>query len=108
MSRSKATHDVHSAGDRIIDNLGGFIEGAEDLLKATKHFSGENLAAARARVEEQIDSVRDALGDARDFARDQARDAVRGTDRYVHRNPWQAIGIAMAVGIALGYFSQRR
>lgn len=104
----KASHDVHASGERILENLGGFIEGAEELLKATKHFSGENLAAARSRVEEQIDGVRDALGEAQDFASTQARQAVRGTDRYVHKNPWQAIGIAMAVGVLLGYFSQRR
>lgn len=107
MSRKAAT-EVHAAGDRILDNLGGFIEGAEDLLKATKHFSGENLAAARARVEDELEGVRDALGEAQAYARDQARQAIRTTDRYVHRNPWQAIGVAMAVGVALGWLSNRR
>jgi ElaB/YqjD/DUF883 family membrane-anchored ribosome-binding protein len=104
----RAETDFSVAGERILSNLGGFVEGAEELLKATKHISGEGLAAARAKVEDQIDDVRDALKDAGVYAREQARDAARGADRYVHKNPWQAIGIAMGVGLVLGFLSTRR
>jgi ElaB/YqjD/DUF883 family membrane-anchored ribosome-binding protein len=29
-------------------------------------------------------------------------------DQHVHRSPWQAIGIAMGVGVLLGWLSGRR
>jgi ElaB/YqjD/DUF883 family membrane-anchored ribosome-binding protein len=100
--------ELDTAGERILSNLGGFVEGAEDLLRATRHISGEGLAAARAKVEEQIEDVREALKDAEHFAREQAVRAAKGTDRYVHKNPWQAVGIAAGVGLVLGFLSARR
>jgi ElaB/YqjD/DUF883 family membrane-anchored ribosome-binding protein len=39
---------------------------------------------------------------------DQARDAARATDDYVHDNPWQAIGVAAAVGFLVGLVISRR
>lgn len=104
----RAETQLGAAGERILSNLGGFVEGAEDLLRATKHISGEGLAAARARVEDQIEDVREALKDAEDFAREQATRAAKGADRWVHRNPWQAVGIAAGAGILLGFLSARR
>lgn len=107
MNRRTDTHDISAAGDRILKNVRGIAGGTEELLRATAHFSGEGLAAARARVQEQLEELHDTLGDAGEYAREQARRAATGTDRYVHRNPWQAMGIAMAVGVALGYLSRR-
>jgi len=89
-------------------NVRGFMGGVDELLRATAHLSGEGLAATRARVGEQIEELRDALGEAGGYAAEQARHAAQTTDRYVHRYPWQAIGIAMAAGIALGYLSRGR
>lgn len=108
MTRRSDLRDVSDAGERVMRNVKGVVGGAEELLRATAHFSGEGLAAARARVEEQIESLRETLGDASEYATENARRAVQNTDRYVHKNPWQAIGIAMAVGVLLGYFSGRR
>jgi ElaB/YqjD/DUF883 family membrane-anchored ribosome-binding protein len=34
--------------------------------------------------------------------------AARATDEYVHDNPWQAIGVAAAVGFLLGLVVARR
>jgi ElaB/YqjD/DUF883 family membrane-anchored ribosome-binding protein len=99
---------IGNAGEQILSNLGGFVEGAEDLLRATRHISGEGLAAARAKFEDQLEDVREAVKDAEAFAREQATRAVKSTDKYVHRNPWQAVGIAAGVGLVLGFLSARR
>ena len=34
--------------------------------------------------------------------------AARATDDYVHDNPWQAIGVAAAVGFLVGLVISRR
>ena len=39
---------------------------------------------------------------------DQAKAAARVTDDYVHDNPWQAIGVAAAVGFVVGLMMNRR
>ena len=108
MNRRCDINELSAAGEHVMKNVRGFVDGAEDLLRATAHFSGENLAAARARLTEQVEELHEALGDAKDYARDQAKKAAASTDQYVHRNPWQAIGIAMATGVLLGYISGRR
>lgn len=100
-------NEVSSASDHIMKNVRGVMGGVEELLRATAHVSGEGLAATRAKVGDQVEELRDALGEAQGYAVDTAKHAAAATDRYVHRYPWQAIGVAMAAGIALGYLSRR-
>lgn len=107
MSRRNDTHELSAAGDHIMKNVRGVMGGVEELLRATAHLSGEGLSATRAKVGEQLEDLRDALGEAQTYATAQAKAAAVATDRYVHRYPWQAIGVAMAAGIALGYLSRR-
>jgi ElaB/YqjD/DUF883 family membrane-anchored ribosome-binding protein len=38
----------------------------------------------------------------------RAKAAATATDDYVHEKPWQAIGVAAAVGLALGVLIGRR
>jgi ElaB/YqjD/DUF883 family membrane-anchored ribosome-binding protein len=107
MSRRSEVREMSDATDRIMKNIKGFAGGAEELLRATAHFSGEGLAATRAKVAEQLEELRETMGDAGDFTLEQTKRAAREADHYVHRNPWQAIGVAMAVGVALGWLSRR-
>lgn len=108
MSRRTDLRDVNAATDRMMRNVKGMAGGAEELLRATAHFSGEGLAAARAKVAEQLDELREVMGDAGDYTLEATKRAAHNADQYVHRNPWQAIGVAMAVGVALGWLSSRR
>ena len=61
---------------------------------------------------ESTETSRDKLVD--EFAADLAeaeemlKRAARVTDDYVHDNPWQAIGIAAAVGVLVGLLMNRR
>ncbi len=81
---------------------------AEALLRATVGQAGETAQAARAKVEETLASAKLKLGPLGDEAAEQARAAVRATDDYVRENPWQAVGIAVLAGIALGLLISRR
>lgn len=108
MSRRSDLRDMSGASERVMKNVRGFTGGVEELLRATAHFSGEGLAATRAKVEEQVEELREALAEAGEYAVDRTQRAAHETDRYVHKNPWQAIGIAMAAGVVLGYLSRGR
>jgi ElaB/YqjD/DUF883 family membrane-anchored ribosome-binding protein len=37
-----------------------------------------------------------------------SREAAQQTDKYVRENPWQAVGIAAAVGLVAGLLIRRR
>ena len=49
-----------------------------------------------------------ALQELEGKAIDQAKASARATDDYVHDHPWQAIGIAAAIGFAAGLLMNRR
>lgn len=108
MSRRSDIREMSSASEHIMKNVKGIAGGVEELLRATAHFSGEGLAATRAKVSEQLDDLREAMGDAGDYTLEAAKRGAQHADHYVHKNPWQAIGVAMAVGVALGWLSGRR
>jgi ElaB/YqjD/DUF883 family membrane-anchored ribosome-binding protein len=52
--------------------------------------------------------ARERLGEFEGEIRARAQEAARTTDRYVHENPWGAIGIAAGVAFMLGLLSGRR
>ena len=43
-----------------------------------------------------------------DDALDRAKATARATDEYVRDNPWQALGVAAAVGVLVGLLMSRR
>jgi ElaB/YqjD/DUF883 family membrane-anchored ribosome-binding protein len=93
---------------QLMEDLRVVVEDAEALLKATAGQAGEKVDQARQRAEESVRLARERLGELDGELRVRAREAARTTDRYVHENPWGAIGMAAGVGFILGLLSGRR
>lgn len=73
----------------------------EELIKATAAQSGEQLVAARARVQA-------ALRDTGDNIVLRGRSTAYATDRYVRENPWPSIGVAATLGLVVGVLISNR
>ncbi len=84
------------------------VNDAEALLKATANQTGDKLAAARAKVEESLEVARARLAEAQSAVVAKTKAAAKATDAYVHENPWNAVGIAAAVGLLVGILIGRR
>ena len=80
--------------------------GAE--LFATASQSGEKIAEVRARAQETLRTARQKLSEVQDDVVATAKEAAEATDKYVHDNPWTAIGIGAGVGFLLGLLIGRR
>lgn len=93
---------------QLMEDLRVVVEDAEALLKATAGQAGERVEQARSRAEESVRAARERLGELEGEVRLRAREAARTTDRYVHENPWGAIGMAAGIGFILGLLSGRR
>jgi ElaB/YqjD/DUF883 family membrane-anchored ribosome-binding protein len=93
---------------QLMDDLRVVVADAEALLKATAGQAGEKVDKARQRAEESVRVARERLGELEGEMTMRAREAARTTDRYVHENPWGAIGIAAGVAFILGLLSSRR
>ncbi len=93
---------------QLMDDLRVVVDDAEALLKATAGQAGERVEQARHRAEESVKAARERLSELEGEVALRAREAARSTDRYVHENPWGAIGIAAGVAFILGLLSGRR
>ena len=96
------------SADQLIDDLYNVIRTAERLLTASAAQTGERIDEARARAEESIKEAKARLADVEDEALKRAQALAGDADQYVRRNPWQAVGVAVGVGLVLGLFLGRR
>ena len=97
-------HENDVSAEKLAADLRLVISDAEELLRATVGQAGETAAAARAKMQESLESAKLKLGPLGEEVAEKARAA----DDYVRANPWQAVGIAALVGIALGLLVSRR
>ncbi len=102
------TSTVDVSKEKLMDDLKAVVVDAEELLKATANQTGERIAAARARAGDSLQAAKTRLSNAQVAVMEKTRAVATATDEYVHVNPWQAIGIAAAVGILLGAVISRR
>jgi ElaB/YqjD/DUF883 family membrane-anchored ribosome-binding protein len=96
--------DSEATAEKLAADLRLVISDAEALLRATAGQAGETIAAARAKVQDSLDSARIELG----ALGEEYAQQVRAVDGYVRGHPWQAVGIAALAGIALGLLISRR
>jgi len=94
--------------DKLVQDLQLVVADAEDLLKATASQAGEKVSAVRARAEESIRSAKASLAEAGEDIAARTRAAAQVTDKYVHENPWVAIGAGAGFGFLIGYLIGRR
>jgi ElaB/YqjD/DUF883 family membrane-anchored ribosome-binding protein len=48
------------------------------------------------------------LAEAQATVVEKVKVAAKTTDDYVHDNPWNAVGVATAIGLAIGVLISRR
>ena len=100
--------EFNRARTRMAGDIKTVIADGEDLLKAAADVSGEGFAVAREKFAEKLGSARARLAGASRTAVEKTRETTAAADRYVHGNPWTAIGIAGAAGLLIGFLAARR
>lgn len=100
--------ETSRAKERLAADFHAVMTDIDALMKATSNQAEGEAKALRARISEQLDTAKEKLLDAQHEAVQRAKAAATATDDYVHDNPWQAIGVAAAIGLALGVLIGRR
>ncbi len=100
--------EFNRARTRMAGDIRSVIADGEDLLKAAAEVSGEGFAAARQKFEKKLGSAKARLADASQAAVEKTRETATAANRYVHDNPWPAIGVAAVAGILIGLLAARR
>lgn len=102
------TSQARSVKDYANGQINSFIENVEDLTQALKNVDTPEIARVKAKVKIALAAAKSALADGAAQVRTQAREVSKTTDSYVRDNPWQVVGIAALIGIAVGIFASRR
>jgi ElaB/YqjD/DUF883 family membrane-anchored ribosome-binding protein len=88
---------MEAAGEKLLSELRTVVTAAEELLSATGSESAERLKELRGRAEEALRGARARL--------EGAGDEIEG---QVRRHPFASLGIAAAVGLAIGVLLTRK
>ena len=104
-THSEAVQNPAALGSRAITDL---IADVQDLLGQMAHVADPEIARLGKKVEMALATARKAIADGSGQVQRRARDAAKASNRYVHENPWQSIGVAALAGIILGFLVSRR
>jgi ElaB/YqjD/DUF883 family membrane-anchored ribosome-binding protein len=102
------TDNAENARDKLVDDFAAVLSEAEEMLKRAATETGDKARDLRSQVETKLLRAKLSLQEIEGQAVDRAKAAARATDDYVHDKPWQAVGIAAAVGIVVGLLMNRR
>lgn len=104
----EAKRSFNDAASGISREFHNFVADIEDLVKATSSLTGDDLAKAKAKLNERIAHAKESLDDVSGGLATRARQTAAITNNYVHEQPWQAIGASAAIGFLLGFALSRR
>lgn len=94
--------------EEFIKDVKKNLDEAEKLLKEAADSTGAKANEIREKAMRRLQQSREALLDTQETLARRGRQAIRATDDYVHDKPWQAIGLAGAIGLLLGVLLSRR
>lgn len=94
--------------EKLVSDLKVVVSDAEELLRATAGAAGEKVSELRERMTLRLRDAKESLIDAEAALVDKTKAAARATDDFVHDEPWKAVGVAAALGLALGVLIGRR
>jgi ElaB/YqjD/DUF883 family membrane-anchored ribosome-binding protein len=100
--------NIESNRKGLVDDLSGVLTDAEDALKRAGDETGDKAKELRSQVESKLKAAKLRLLDFQDEAIGRAKAAATVTDDYVRDKPWQAMGVAALIGIAIGLLLNRR
>jgi ElaB/YqjD/DUF883 family membrane-anchored ribosome-binding protein len=85
-----------------------FVADIEELVTKTTSLTGKDLDDAKEQLSERIATARNYLDEVSDSLVQRARKSATVTNRYVHEQPWAAVGIGAAVGVLCGFLLGNR
>jgi ElaB/YqjD/DUF883 family membrane-anchored ribosome-binding protein len=94
--RSHATHH-EEPGEHL-------LEDAQALLAATAHVAEEKVVEARNRLTAAIEKGKETWN----TVSEKAVAGAKATDQVIRANPYKALGVAVGVGVVVGYLLRRR
>lgn len=97
-----------ASADQLVSEFKTLMADAEALIKATEDHSSETISSIRNKALETIAGAKASLSNLEGPLTEKAKVVAEGADDFVHRNPWEAVGVAAGLGLLIGLFLRRR
>jgi ElaB/YqjD/DUF883 family membrane-anchored ribosome-binding protein len=94
--------------ERVMRDLKTLARDTEDLLKVTAGDVGDKAKELRARLSDALQRAKETYADLQEQTVASAKRAAKNTDTVIRDNPWQAVGIALGVGLLVGVLVARK
>ncbi|MBU3582438.1 DUF883 domain-containing protein [Polynucleobacter sp. 15G-AUS-farblos] len=105
-STSATSHDeLHS--DQLIGDFKALMADAEALIKATASHEDGTIASIRSKAMDTLTSAKENLSLLEGPLTEKAKAVAEGADDFVHRKPWEAVGVAAGLGLLIGLLIRR-
>ena len=88
--------------DALQQDLHALIGDAEKLLQHAANLAGDQAEELRKSIQSNLQRARETLGSSEAVVWEQVEDLQRASESYVQKNPLQAIGIAVGIGLLIG------
>ena len=79
-------------------------EDARALMAATADVAGQTVGEARKRLAAALERTKEVAG----LVRDKAIESAKTADEAVREHPYQIIGLALGIGVVVGYLVVHR
>jgi ElaB/YqjD/DUF883 family membrane-anchored ribosome-binding protein len=103
-----ATETAKVSSDHLIAEFKALMADAEALIQATEGHADGAIESIRSKALETIAGAKESLSGIEGQLADKAKVAAVSADDFVHRNPWEAVGVAAGLGLLIGLFISRR
>jgi len=94
--------------DQLMGDFKALMADAEALIKATASHEEGPISSIRSKALETLINAKETLSKAQGPFTEKAKVVAEGADEFVHRNPWEAVGVAAGLGLLVGLFIRRR
>lgn len=98
----------HPSKDELLKEFQSLVADTEALLQSTADMAGEQADTLRSQIGDSLNRARSALKNSEQQLLERGQAAVAKTNEYVEGHPWQAVGLAGAVGLVVGLLLTRR
>lgn len=105
-SSSPSEHSEISS-EQLIGDFKALMADAEALIKATASHEDGAIASVRSKASETLANAKENLSMLEGPLSDKAKVMAQGADDFVHRNPWEAVGVAAGLGLLIGLLVRR-
>lgn len=107
--KSATTHEEAQINpENLIVDFKALMADAEDLIKATASHEDDPLSAIRSKALDTLNNAKESLSLVEGTLTEKAKVVAEGADEFVHRNPWEAVGVAAGLGLLIGLLIRRR